>query len=417
MWQIAVDNLAKNDTAGRLACADKNAEFCPFPNPMKNTASPVDRTNSLSVTSGRGFQAKRRTSMDAANEGRSRWAGARFVLGGVLAVLLLLGLAEAFLRLSPPSDLHPFLGEASPLRGVYLADADFGVRYQSWDAFCSDNAERMRGYLPFRTGASSRPWAFFGNSFVQARGMLADTVRHDLPDRPVFNLGRNEPICVRFAQIRLLLENGLAPERIFVTLMPMDVAGLGEQPLATLHVTRHGAMTFEPRLPGGAAGAVVRHSRVAFTGWCRSGFQRGNPSFSGNYLQEKIDPLLLADLEHLFASLARVSRQHEVPLTVILIPTLQQVCRGASCGFQDTLVPMLRRQGLDVCDPRDAFRGQPEVASLFLPDKHFSPAGNRILLTALLDHLRSLEPSTDAVPSPPIPARPAAPARNEGRKS
>src|SRR5262249_46044037 len=150
-----------------------------------------------------------------------------------------------------------------------------------------------------------------------------------------------------------------SPERIFVTLMPMDVVGLGEQPLATLRVNEKGAITYEPRLPGGAAGALARHSRVAFTAWCRGGYQRGNPSFSQKRLQEKIDAPLLADLEHLFANLARVSRQHGAPLTVILIPTYPQIAQGAGFGFQDALVPMLRRQGLDVCDPRDAFRGQP----------------------------------------------------------
>jgi hypothetical protein len=43
--------------------------------------------------------------------------------------------------------------------------------------------------------------------------------------------------------------------------------------------------------------------------------------------------------------------------------------------------------GLDVFDPRAAFVGHPNPAALFLPDKHFSPEGNRLLLAELLAHV------------------------------
>jgi len=49
--------------------------------------------------------------------------------------------------------------------------------------------------------------AMFGNSFVTCR----DAGRHDArrPARPpVFNLGRNEPLFVRAAQVALLLDHG-----------------------------------------------------------------------------------------------------------------------------------------------------------------------------------------------------------------
>ncbi len=99
---------------------------------------------------------------------------------------------------------------------------------------------------------------------------------------------------------------------------------------------------------------------------------------------------MLSDLHQLFGSLARVGRSHEVPVTVLLIPAYHQIRDGASCGFQDTLTPLLRQAGLDVFDPRDAFRAQPDLDGLFIPDLHFSPRGNQILLSELLRHVARL---------------------------
>src|SRR5205823_11056984 len=83
-------------------------------------------------------------------------------------------LADAFLHYFPPRDLHPYLGEESPLVGLYASDEDFGITYRCWDAFCTDNAARLAPYLPFHDNPDRRNvWAFFGNSFVQAPGMLA----------------------------------------------------------------------------------------------------------------------------------------------------------------------------------------------------------------------------------------------------
>src|SRR5262249_46231181 len=63
-----------------------------------------------------------------------------FLLGGPLAGILLLGVAECFLRLFPPQDLHPYLGEEAPLTGIYAPDPELGARYRCWEAFRDDNA-------------------------------------------------------------------------------------------------------------------------------------------------------------------------------------------------------------------------------------------------------------------------------------
>lgn len=306
-------------------------------------------------------------------------------VGCVLAIALLAGLAEAFLRRFPLSEQEPFLGAASPRRGILAADDAFGVRYRSFDDFAADNAERLRPFLPL--AAPGPPlWAFFGTSFVQAPGMLGDTLRARLPSRRMFYLGRNEDLLVRFAQIALLLEEGLRPERLFVVFVPGDLASLGAQPLATVEVTEHGALGYRPRLPAGAGGHLVTGSALARTVWFRIGGHVGNPGFDPHELYEHLDDVLLDDARRPFANLARVAQAHAVPVTVVLIPGYHQVMRGASYEFQDRLAAALTELGFDMCDPRAAF-ARAASPDLYIPDRHFSPAGNKVLADALLSHL------------------------------
>ena len=317
--------------------------------------------------------------------------------GLLLALALPLTAGELYLRAFPPEDFRPYLGEASPLTGPFRPDEAFGVQYRSWDAFKKDHEGRIWPYLPYIEGSWKPPtWAMFGNSFVQAAGMLADTARVRVPQRMIFNLGRNEPLAVRLAQVQLLLENGLRPERIFVALLPLDLVALGQHRLADVHVTAAGALTYRPRNPGGALGWAIGHSRLALTGWVRSKRHYANPAFRPGDLVSRIDPLILSDVEHLFRSLATTTQRFGVPVTVVLIPNYEQITRGAPFGFQDALGPMLERIGFDVVDPRQLFVEYPDKKALFIPDKHFSTLGNQLLLDEILRHLRTLgaDPTT-----------------------
>jgi hypothetical protein len=328
-------------------------------------------------------------------DNRASRPGWQFAAGGVTAAVLLLGLAEAYLQCFPPTDLHPFLGNRSPARGILVPDEHFGARYRSWDAFHHDNRKRLDAYLPFQSGSGRPVWAMFGNSFIHAPGMLADTTRAAVKDRVIFNLGRNEPLPLRMAQVELLLEHGLRPERIFFELMPIDVVPLAEQPLATIRVNAGGALGYAPDLPPSVAGDVVSHSRVALTAWCRSGLHRGGRNYRRHPLHASVPLHLLRDLEKLFSALARVAERHDVPVTVILIPPYQQTLLGQPCGFQDAVGPVLRQQGYDVLDPREAFFRHPDRPGLYIPDRHLSSAGNRLLLDELLAHVRH-EPARHA---------------------
>jgi hypothetical protein len=309
----------------------------------------------------------------------------RFLLGCGLSITLLLGLAEGFLQLFPPTDLKPFLGEKSGLVGHYKADPEFAVTYRSFQAFADDNGRGIKRFQSEARAGGPRPvWAMFGNSFVQAPGMLADTARRRLGDRVIFNLGRNEPLCVRFAQIKLLLDNGLKPERVFIAILPIDMPL--DQPLNSIQITSQGALTQRPHLPPGAGGWLVQNSRLALTAWCRLGLHQPLDA-NRRSIHNQVPEPLQADLSRLFGGLARASREHGVPVTMILIPSHDQICKGASFGFQDTLTSLARRYGLDVCDVRESFLNHPDKPALFIPDKHFSDLGNEILLDELLRHL------------------------------
>jgi hypothetical protein len=326
---------------------------------------------------------------------RQQWQA----VASAAAVILALGsLGELFLRGFPPKDLQPYLGEQSPLTGHYVPDTEFGGTYRSWQALCDDNVEWLAEFMPLDQASASRPvWAMFGNSFVQAPGMLADTARAGVPDRRVFNLGRNEPLPIRFAQLRELLEHGLAPERVIIEMMPLDTWTLAQSPLASWRVTSRGAITYRPRTPSGAAGWLIEHSRLALAAWTRTNRHVADPSMQPSQLLNGLGADHLADLRQLFTGVAHACNRRNIPVTVILIPTYDQIAKGKPFGFQDCLIPMLHDLGIDVCDPRAAFCGYADKPSLFIPDKHFSPAGNAILLAELLAHFHDGSPSGTVV--------------------
>jgi hypothetical protein len=336
----------------------------------------------------------------------ARWLRARrlgsFAVGFLLAVGLLTSLAEGYARYFPPVDLYPFLGDASPAQGIYRADPDFRVTYKSWEAFHLDNAARLNLYLPFSKFAPGpKLWAMFGNSFIQAPGMLADHARVLVPDHCVFNLARNENLLIRLAQIKLLLEAGMQPERIFIELMPVDLAVLGEEPLSTVQVNARGALGYEPHLPGGLLGPVVRNSRLAFTAWTRTGRHKGNRAFDRRTLYKGLHPRLYADVAELFGNLSQIVQSHGVPVTILLIPSFDQVVGNASFAFQDQLAGLFHAQGYDVIDPRTPFRQYENPASLYIPDKHLSNAGNILLTNQIVDHLRAVQVVSTSVGETP----------------
>lgn len=313
----------------------------------------------------------------------------RFVAGVLLSAGLLVGVAEGFLRLFPMPDLHLYLGEESPSSGPFVADPEWVVAYRNWDAFAAENEKALAPYLPLSGNADPRPvWAFFGNSFVQDPGGLADSVRDKVSDRHVFKLGRLEQIEVRLAQVRLLLEHGFRPERLFVELMCVDTLRLGPHPLASTRVTPRGAITYVPVLPPGPLGRLIGQSRLALTARVRVGDHKGNSRFNMVHLYQRVEEPLLGDLCRLFGNLARLTRKHNIPTTIGLLPDNNQILRRSGFAFQDAFTPLLHEMGFDVFDPREAFLAHPDPASLYMKCGHFNAVGNRIQADDLLRHLQ-----------------------------
>lgn len=306
----------------------------------------------------------------------------------MVAILSLFVLAEIHLILAPPKEILRFLGDAGNVSGIYRNDVVYGVNYRDDEAFRAEYRERHMELQPLLEGKNSLPvWAFFGNSFVHAQGMLADTLRTRIKTRKIFNLGKNTPLPIRFAEIELLLRLGLKPDRIIISFMPIDILRIGRFPLDTITVNLNGSLGNRPRVPPGFAGEVVLNSMFLLTSWVRAKRHRGNPNFSLRSARAKLEQPLTGDILHLFSSLSAVAGRSDVPVTVLLIPDDRQILRGEPFGFQDKLTPMLRELGFDVHDPRHDFLEHERRSELFLPDKHYSAIGNNILSNSLLRHI------------------------------
>lgn len=333
----------------------------------------------------------------------TRALGARrrlaFVVGALVTALAAFAVGEFYLRLAPPADLAPYLPEGGA-QGPFRADPEFGVQYRSLDALGADNPGRLAPYLPLFDAPNGPPvWAFFGSSFAQAPGMLADTARQFVPQRVTFNLGKNEPVPVRLAQAAFLLDSGLRPERVFLVFIPLDVYTFAVHGLDQYRATAGGALAYAPRTPA-VGGALVRNSRLALKGWTRTNLHQNRPFFAPAAMYSRLDECVRADLRTVLDRFAGAVARHRVPVTVVALPSYEQVLRGAGFAVQDALAEEARAVGFDVCDVRAAFLARPDRPELFIPDKHFSATGNRLLLATILEHLKATGQGAADLPDP-----------------
>ena len=227
--------------------------------------------------------------------------------------------------------------------------------------------------------------------------MLGDMAQDAVPEVGMFYLQRNTQFPLHFAQVRLLLDSGLKPERVILVLLPIDITPLGKQPLRTMMVNSRGALTYRMRLPMPPFDALIRSSRLAMLAWVRSGRHVGNPSFRPRRTTEFIVRPLQDDLTTLLHVLGATSRRHAVPVTVVLLPNREQVFGKAGYAFQDFVRERCRLEGMDSFDARNLFDGETDKLSLFLPDWHFTSKANRIVLRALLAHWK-VEPERTSAP-------------------
>jgi hypothetical protein len=316
-----------------------------------------------------------------------------FSAGLLCSLAVVLAAGEFYLIRFPPRELQPYLGNDSPLTGPLAPDDRLTVRYRSWNDFQTDYSQRLEFYQPLFATEARRPiWALFGNSFVHAPGMLGDTARDRITSRTIFYLARNEPLSVRLAQIELLLQRGIVPERIFFVILPIEVHAFALNSLDQIYVNDKGALTYRPRLPPGVLGTVVGGSRLALSAWMRTKLHQGVPGFRQSQINQPLTGTMRADMERILDDLRYITGPRGVPVTIVLIPNYEQITRGDSFELLDQLGELSRARGFHVCDTRDAFltHPAPRRRELFIPDKHFSPVGNQMLLEAILNHLRTI---------------------------
>lgn len=306
----------------------------------------------------------------------------RFVAGLAFGLALPLLFAELVARFQPPQDLRLYRDDDTT--GIYRPDPVLRLDYHSFAGFEKENAMALQ-----RLGALDDPratWLFFGNSFVQAEGMLGATAQAALPEKRIFYLGRNEILPLRVAQARLLVAHGLRPERIIFTLLPNDFLGLGVQPLETMRVSPRGALKYRLRLPPEPLASIVRGSRLTELAWVRSGRHVLHPEFRGHHLTERAPPSIVHDVGVLLGEMKRVAQQGNAQLTVLLIPNREQIFGTGGFALQDAILDVCREQGIDCLDARDFLVAESNPRAFFLPDWHFDQKGNERLLARLLAH-------------------------------
>lgn len=310
---------------------------------------------------------------------RRAWLVAGVALGLIVPLLA----AEAFLRLRPPEDLIPYLGDELSQSGIYKPDPVLRVDYKSIDDYIPYETPPLRELEPLN---SEQPtWLFFGNSF--ARGLSASVRPRLTTHRVLFFREAKDELHMRVAQFRLLLENGLKAERAFFTLIPIEAARYAVRPLDWVYVTRDGAISSKISHPGEPLDTLLERSWLARTAWVRSRLHLADPTFRMSSISETVPASVVEDFRTMFNALGEVSRQYRVPVTVVLLPDRRQILGDSSFALQNRLAELVRAAGLDAFDPAAAFLAAPDKRALYLPDWHYTGVGDKVLLDRLLAHL------------------------------
>ncbi|MDZ4286417.1 MAG: hypothetical protein U0984_00570 [Prosthecobacter sp.] len=314
----------------------------------------------------------------------------RFTVGVLLGCLLPLVVGEFFIRLRPPEDIKVYLGDESNLTGIYQPDPVLRASYRSVDLYKPFEAPKLADIKPLNTEEPT--WIFFGNSF--ARGLSASMRARLKTHRILFFRESKDELHLRVGQLRLLLENGLKPDHAFFTLIPSEVSQYVMRPLDWVYVNRQGALCTNFNRPGEPLNTLLDRSWIARLAWVRSRLRNANPTFSPSSITEGVPAGTAEDFGKMFDALGELSRKHQVPITVVILPERRQILGKSSYALQATMTSLVKSAGLDSFDPRETFLAYPEKRAMYLPDWHYSPIGDDLMLDALLAHLQRTNPAS-----------------------
>ena len=94
----------------------------------------------------------------------------------------------------------------------------------------------------------------------------------------------------------------------------------------------------------------------------------------------------------MLGALAELSRKHQVPVTIVLLPDRRQILGNSNFELQKKISGLARKAGLDVLDPRAVFLDYPDKRAMYLPDWHYTSLGQGLLFEGLMAHLRRSSP-------------------------
>lgn len=306
----------------------------------------------------------------------------RFTIGLLMGLGGMLLLGEAFVRLAPPPDLQAYLPETSQAAGPFVADPALGIAYKSFQSFVDDNRARVAELD--QTRGDKPVWMLFGNSFVQAPGMLGDTAMAALPDKHIYYLRRNELLQVRVAQLRELAKSGMRPENVLFIVLPVDLLGLAENPPSLSTATPAGG--FARRLPLKALGyGPFDHSRLVLIAKIRAGWGKLVPGFRARQVMEPLAPEIAQELGHVFEEIGALAKMWPLKVTIVYIPNREQIMGDAARSPQAAFEAAARNAGLRFLDTSAVFLAEQQRAGLLIPDGHLSARGNKLLLSAILE--------------------------------
>ena len=307
----------------------------------------------------------------------------KFIFGIVLGMVLPLFIAEAYLRLFPVKDIQVYLGEDSPLTGFYKPHDEFGVTYESWEAMSRDNMLTENMFETHINGSDSRPlWIICGSSFAD---MLKSDMQEVIQDKWIAKFHRHKVILpLQIAQLQMLLDKGIHPQKIYFVLLTLEGGVLAEHPLTTRYISSKGALLYHPRKGPMKINWLIENSRVGLTAWVRSGQAIGTPGFKRRHLHDSVPKQVVDDFRSLFSAFAEIAEEKGVEISIILVPRTRQILKGADFAFQDTLGGLFQELGFTVIDPREEFLTANNRYELFIPDGHLSKAGNNIIIQLIL---------------------------------
>lgn len=310
---------------------------------------------------------------------RSTWIVAAGVIAG-LSLPLVLG--EAFARLRPPSNIQEFLGDGSRLSGNYRSEPLLGIGYRSPELYQPSEAPKL-AQIP---KTSAKPtWMFFGVSFAWGISKIAD---RDMPShRILFFREAGDRLNMRIPQARMILDYGIKAERLIFVLIPLEIARYTETPISYFNVNKNGALTYRVRKPSRPFDRIVDNSRLALIGWVRARRHNALPNFRLSTITENVPEIVERDFRTMFGELGKLQREKGVPVTILILPDRRQVLNeGSNYELQKKMATLAKEAELDIYDPVELLRAQPDRFALYVPDWHYTEAGYSLILKGLNEH-------------------------------